>query len=128
MVQTKNRDIAIKAAMEACVRQGIMVDFIQEHGSEVRNILFTEFNLKDALEVWKEEGIEQGGDFKLIELTVKKIRRGKSPEVIADELETDIGKIQLICTAAKEYAPDYNTEDIFWAMDRLVLEAGRTKT
>lgn len=55
-----SRDEAIAAAMDVCVRKGIMVDFIKEHGSEVRNMLFTEFNLEDAKEVWYEEGLEEG--------------------------------------------------------------------
>lgn len=122
--QTNNRDEAIKRAMEASVKQGIMVDFIREHGSEVRNMLYTEFNLNDALEVWKEEGIEEGielgASYTLIEQTGKKLKKGKTPDVIADELETDISKIQAICEAAKRFAPDYDTKLIFNA-----LEGGR---
>lgn len=56
----QNRDAAIASAMETCVRQGIMVDFIRKYGSEVRNMLFTEFNLEDALEVCGEENFERG--------------------------------------------------------------------
>ena len=56
----QNRDFAITAAMEHCVREGIMVDFINKHGSEVRNMLFTEFNMEDALEVYGEEKYEDG--------------------------------------------------------------------
>ena len=37
--------------MEASVREGILTEFIQRHGSEVRNMLYTEFNLEDAREV-----------------------------------------------------------------------------
>lgn len=55
-----NRDDAIRTAMESCIRQHIMVDFISRHGSEVRNFLFTEFNMKDALEVCAEENYETG--------------------------------------------------------------------
>lgn len=54
------RDQAISAAMEQCISEGIMVDFIQKHGSEVRNMLFTQFNLEDAKEVWREEAYEEG--------------------------------------------------------------------
>lgn len=60
MKNEQNRDAAILKAMEACVRQGIMVDFIRKYGSEVRNMLFTEFNMEDALEVCGEENFERG--------------------------------------------------------------------
>lgn len=60
MEEGRTRDEAIIQAMEECSRQGIMVDFINEHGTEVRNLLFTEFNVEDALEVCREENFERG--------------------------------------------------------------------
>ena len=49
--------------------------------------------------------------------TGKKLKKGKTPDVIADELETDISKIQAICKAAKRFAPDYDTKMIFNALE-----------
>lgn len=37
-----------------------MVDFLSTHGSEVSNMIFTEFNMEDALRVRGEEGYEDG--------------------------------------------------------------------
>ena len=54
------RDQAIKKAMDECVQAGIMVNFIKKHGSEVKNMLFTEFNLEDAKRVWRKEAREDG--------------------------------------------------------------------
>jgi len=34
--------------------------FLAEHGSEAVNMLYTEFNMEDALEVRFEEGVEKG--------------------------------------------------------------------
>ncbi len=124
--ERKSRDDALAMAMDESVRQGIMTEFIAEHGSEVRNMLFTEFNLEDAREVWQEEaredgkaeGILVGRNCTLIEQTTRKLRRGKTPEVIAKELEADEGEIQAICRAAEAFAPDYDTEAIFEAMRR----------
>ena len=42
----KSRDQAIEEAMEACVRQGIMTDFIRKHSSEVRNMLFIMYPIR----------------------------------------------------------------------------------
>lgn len=55
-----DRDVAVITAMERCVEEGIMVDFINVHGSEVRNMLFTQFNMEDALAVCGEENYERG--------------------------------------------------------------------
>ena len=51
---------AITAAIDYCMANGILVEYLKNNGSEVRNMLFTEFNLEDAKEVWFEEGVEKG--------------------------------------------------------------------
>ncbi len=111
----KSRDEAIEEAMGACVSQGIMMEFFRRHGSEVRNMLFGEFNLEDAREVWEEEAREEGGDYVLVQLVSRKLRKGKGLEDIADELETEVEKIREICKAAEPFAPDYDPDDIFAA-------------
>ncbi|MDR2615748.1 MAG: hypothetical protein LBC28_04120 [Oscillospiraceae bacterium] len=51
---------AIRDAVRRCVGRGIMKDFLQTNGSEVENMLMTEFDLDVAARVWKEEGFEIG--------------------------------------------------------------------
>jgi hypothetical protein len=51
---------AITEAVKYCTGKHILQRFLTEHSSEVLNMLTTEFNLKDAQEVWLEEGIEMG--------------------------------------------------------------------
>lgn len=113
----ESRDEAIKAAMEISIRQNVMTEFIEKHGSEVRNMLFTEFNLEDAKEVWMEEARKEGADRILVEQIVKKLKRGKNPGVIADELETDLDRIQSICETAESFGPDYDVKKILEVME-----------
>ncbi len=108
--------------------QGIMTDFIRRHGSEVRNMLFGEFNLEDAREVWEEEAREEGGDYVLVQLVSRKLRKGKGLEDIADELETEVGKIREICEAAEPFAPDYDPDDIFKAVLNRAFNTGKVST
>ena len=58
------------------------------------------------------EGREQGCEQKLIEIICKKIKKGKSPEQIAEELEEDLFIVEEICHAAKVAAPDYDISQI----------------
>ncbi|GBU24615.1 hypothetical protein R83H12_01249 [Fibrobacteria bacterium R8-3-H12] len=51
---------AIKAAIKTCLSRNILVYFLREHGSEVLNMIFTEWNWDDAIAVAKEEGIDIG--------------------------------------------------------------------
>jgi len=51
---------AVERAIRECIKENILKDFLKSNGSEVVNMLFTEFNLEDALAVSKREGIEEG--------------------------------------------------------------------
>jgi hypothetical protein len=51
---------AIKAAMKTCIGKNILLSFFDKHGCEVENMLLSEWNMKDALEVAREEGKEEG--------------------------------------------------------------------
>jgi hypothetical protein len=50
---------AISKAIRRCVRDGILADFLREHGAEVMNMLLTEWNWDEAKEVWQEEAMEK---------------------------------------------------------------------
>jgi hypothetical protein len=51
---------AIEAAIKSCVKRNILVYFLENHGSEVLNMLFTEWNQDDAIAVAREEALEDG--------------------------------------------------------------------
>jgi hypothetical protein len=51
---------AIESAIKSCVERDFLVYFLEKHGSEVLNMLFTEWNQDDALAVRYEEGMEDG--------------------------------------------------------------------
>jgi len=79
----KNRETmelaeAIEAAIKNCMKRNILVYFLEKYASEVLNMLFTEWNLDDALAVRYEEGTEDG-----IEIGVGKGRNENSNEILA---------------------------------------------
>jgi transposase-like protein len=51
---------SVELAVKDCLKQGILSDFLKKHASEVVGLLFTEFNMGDALLVSKEEGKVEG--------------------------------------------------------------------
>jgi hypothetical protein len=53
-------DESIKEAVNYCINNNIMKDYLKSQASEVRNMLLTEFNMNDAKRVWREEGREEG--------------------------------------------------------------------
>ena len=56
--QTMELAEAIEAAIKSCVKRNILVYFLEKHASEILNMLFTEWNLDDAIAVAKEEARE----------------------------------------------------------------------
>lgn len=61
----------------------------------------------------REEGRIQGENYKLISMVVRKLNKGKTEAVIAEELEEPLETIQRICDAAGKYAPEYDIEKIY---------------
>lgn len=103
-----DRDEAVITAMERCVEEGIMVDFINVHGSEVRNMLFTQFNMEDALAVCGEENYERGlqdGIHQSIHTIIKTCKEFGIPK--EDVLQRIISDFSLEQKTAKEYMNRY---------------------
>ena len=53
-------DQAVSRAIRVCIQRDIMKEFLQEHGAEVENMLYTEWNIDDMCRVAREEGWEDG--------------------------------------------------------------------
>ncbi len=75
--------------------------------------LHEEVIAEEAEERGMERGIKCGEMRKLILLTVRKLKKGKTAEVIAQELEEEEAVINKICEAAQEMAPEYDIEKIY---------------
>ncbi len=60
----------------------------------------------------RREGIEIGKDGKLVELVCRKLRKGKSTDMIVTELEEDRDVIGNICEIAHNFAPGYEEDKI----------------
>jgi len=55
-----NKEEAINEVIKYCHKRGILKEFLEIYGSEVLNMLLTEWNIEDAKEVWYEEAREDG--------------------------------------------------------------------
>ena len=71
-----------------------------------------------AVEVYIERGMEKGENKLLIEQICKKLAKGKSVEVIADEVEKSTDRVQEICNVIGEISPDYDVDKIYEAMSK----------
>ena len=98
---------AVTKAIRYCIAHDIMGEFLSKHGSEVENMLFTEWNMDEALAVTAEEARAEGearGERRGLEkgerLGVKKAIRALdgvlSAEVIAEKLGLPLEYVQEI--------------------------------
>ena len=85
------------------MKTGILADYLKKKGSEVVNMLIAEYDYDLDVEVQREEayaagrqegiqegiqeGRQEGQQEKLEELIKRKLKKGKSIDVIAEELE-----------------------------------------
>ena len=129
--------IAVTEAMDECIDEDILVDFFEQHREEVvevsiydydeeevRRVLAEEYAQEYAQKVAKEvsekafaEGEQSGRQLNLINQVIKKVKKSKTLETIASELEEEEADIKPIYDAVVSSAPDY---DISVIKDKLV--------
>ena len=128
--------IAVTEAVDECIDEDILVDFFEKHREEVvevsiydydeeevRRVLAEEYAQEYAQKVAKEvsakafaEGEQSGRQLNLINQVIKKVKKSKTLETIASELEEEEADIKPIYDAVVSSAPDY---DINVIKDRL---------
>jgi hypothetical protein len=79
--QTSSLDQAMKKAVNWCIEHGVLPEFLKTNGSEVVNMLLTEWNMDKALEVRGREAREEERAKERAEL-LGLLQSGKRPEEI----------------------------------------------
>jgi predicted transposase/invertase (TIGR01784 family) len=82
-----SREEAVKEAVKYCRKHGILREFLKLHASEVLGMLFTEWNLDDAIAVRYEEGLEDGFEKGRAEGHAGGLEEGRVEGVIEGKLE-----------------------------------------
>jgi hypothetical protein len=75
------RDEAMRLAIRECIENNILKEFLESHGTEVMNMLLTEWNWDDALAVREEEGREEGQN-----MVLEFMKQGYTAEQIEEKL------------------------------------------
>jgi len=66
---------AMRTAINWCIENNILKDFLRENAAEVLNMLFAEWKLEDALVVERKEGREEGRE-ETVEQVLALIKQG----------------------------------------------------
>lgn len=126
---TDDLKVAITEAIDYCIENDVLKEFLLEHKSEVVDMLRMEYDEAKTMAHIREDSYEEGElagkkigqeigqELKLIGQVCKKIKKNKTAEQIADELEEEIADIQKIYDVAEKFAPEYNVNKIFETMN-----------
>ena len=97
---------AIRQAIDQCIRENVLKDFLIEHRAEVMHVMTLDFTFERRLELQRaeaaeegraegrKEGRKEGREEGMRELICKKMLKKKSLEQIADELEETVESIR----------------------------------
>ena len=119
--KAKGDEDYMKQAIEYCIENHILEEYLRRKGSDVMGFLCAEYDYEMDMKVQGEEkyqegveyGLEQGKTRTLIEMICKKIQKGKSLEEIIEDLEVDTENIRPIYEAAMQCAPEYDLNKIY---------------
>ena len=116
---------AVTRAVDECIEEGILAEFLLKNKTEVIKVSIYEYDKEfeekklrkaeyeagrqdgieigrqDGIEIGRQDGIEIGKRILLEKIIKKKLKKGKSTEQIADELEEDINIIQKVVEKLK---------------------------
>lgn len=116
---------AVERAVEECIGQNILREFLLQNKAEVKKMSIYEYDEETARRVLKEDAYEEGkiegrlegkieGDLqRLVSQVCKKLKKNRSLEMIAENLEEELSVIEPIYDAAREFAPEYDPDLVY---------------
>ncbi len=95
---------AVTNAIRYCIAHDVMGEFLSQNGSEVENMLFTEWNMEEALAVTAEEALAEGmarGKAEERKSVIRALDGVLPPEVIAEKLDVPLAEVLTVLEKAK---------------------------
>ena len=98
---------AVDRAMDECIREGVLKDFLMEHRAEARAMSIFEYDQERHMQQEREAGIEKGKEQLLRRQVQKKLDKGMNISDIAEALEETEERIrEIIDMCAAEEAQE----------------------
>ena len=104
---------AVNEAIDECIHQDIMADFLRRNRAEVVKMSIYEYDEEKNYRMLQEQSWERGKAEEIISLILKNLKRGCSSAQIADFLDLDKNVVETVCRLASETASDYDLEKIY---------------
>ena len=103
---------AVTKAVDDCIRQGILKEFLIKHKAQVIKMSIYEYDEKKQ----RQFDMEEGTTLHFIVLVQRKIAKGKTLDAIADELESSVEEIRPVYDVVMKYPTDTYPKTILMNM------------
>lgn len=110
--KTMSINKAVTKAVNDCIEQEILKDFLLKHKAQVIKMSIYEYDENKQRRFDREEGREEGGNIKLITLIQKKVIKGRTLDAIADELESTEEEIKPLYDIVLQYPTDTDPREL----------------
>ncbi len=118
---------AVEKVIDECIAKGILVDLLRKRRAEVTHMSIYEYDAVQHIAQEKEDswsdgekiGKEIGKEIERVELIRKKVKKSKSLETIADELECESDEIRALYETVLECGVEASVEEILEKAARL---------
>ena len=123
-VTEEDKRAAMNGVIDWCIERDILREFMKKHRKEIVMISILQYDqeaheaaiFEEAHDAGYDEGHDAGYDAgevsNQISLISKKKAKGKTHQVIADEIETDISFVDEICRIAESISPEFDVKTI----------------
>ena len=98
-----------RKAIEECIEKNVLADYLRKKGSEVVNMLMSEYNYEDDIAEQREEAYEEGKKLGILEGEIRgTIRRCKDFHISTEEI---LKKLMDSFSLTRENAEEYMKEE-----------------
>ena len=104
-------DVIVEQGLQQGLEQGLQQGL--EQGLQQGLEQGLQQGLEQGLQQGIQQGLQQGKEKSSINLVCKKVKRGKSLSVIAEELEEEEESLKVIYEAVLDATPDYDVDQIY---------------
>ena len=115
---------AVDETIRICKSEAVLEEYLEREQEEIMDMMLALFD-EETIMTNHDATIERKGINKgriegrveeKISLICRKLRKGKTIDEIADDLETEISFVENVCKVAEKFAPDYDEEKVIAAM------------
>jgi hypothetical protein len=81
-----SKEEAVREAVKYCRKHAILIEFLENHNTEIQRMILTEWNTEDAIAFAREEGLEmgleKGQEIEKINIVRNLLAEGATPEFV----------------------------------------------